>query len=593
MNETFPARTVAGIISAMAQSHGTSAAIVHRGSGSWDSVSYHDFSSIVSEVGRGLLGLGLQPGDRVCILSDTRPEWTYVDYAIVCAGGVVVPIYPSSTAEECAWVVSDSGARMVICENAAQLSKIDSIRDRLPELQTVVVIDPVEASGARSLEMIRSAGRAASTDELLRRSAAVEPEDPWSIVYTSGTTGPPKGCVLTHGGMTSVCDGVRELGVFAADERSYLFLPLAHMFARIIALMSADVGATVIYFSGDTSAIVDELAETKPTFLPSVPRIFEKIYIKATAAAADSSAPKRAIFNWAVGVGRRVARLTEEGRQPSGFLAIQHNVADRLVFSKVRGLLGGQVRNALTGAAPIAPEILEFFYGAGIPVLEGYGMTESTAAIAITPPGRPRFGTVGTALPGVEIRIAEDGEILARGKNVFAGYFGNPEATAETVIDGWLHTGDLGALDADGYLTITGRKKDIIITAGGKNLSPANVENDLQCSRWISRALMHGDRRPYPVALITLDPDEISAYAAANDLPATLTELAAHPRIRELIQGEVDTVNERHAKVAQIKKFAILDRDFSQESGELTPTLKIRRAVIEKAHTTVLDGLYS
>jgi len=584
--------TIASMIAAAGGRSGGSPALRSKTPEGWRDTTYAELDEITSELGRGFIELGLQRGDRVCILSDTRPEWTQTDFALLRAGAAVVPIYPSNSPEECAWVIGDSGSRFVVCENAAQLAKVEKVRDQLPNLEAIIVIDAEGTSGLLTLADVRLSGRGIDTTVLESRTAEVTGDDTWSIVYTSGTTGPAKGCEITHANMRSVMEAVKDYRFVDSQDRAFLFLPLAHMFARIVQLVSVQEGACVIYFSGDVKNVLAELAETKPTFLPSVPRIFEKIYDKAWASAREAGGLKLMLFTWAVGVARESARAQQAGTSPSPILIAQRIVADRLVFTKVRALFGGEVTKALTGAAPIASEIIEFFYGAGITVFEGYGMTESSAAIAITPAKRPRFGTVGTAIHGVEIRIAEDGEVLARGANIFSGYHNNAEATAETVIDGWLHTGDLGEVDADGYLKITGRKKHIIITAGGKNLSPANLENDLQRSRWISHAHMHGDRRPYPVAVITLDPEEILPYAAEHGLPSDLGALAQHPRIRELIQKELDDVNSRYAHVSQIKKFAILDRDFTQDGGELTPTLKVKRNIVEQKYATTFDSLY-
>lgn len=589
---TEPARTITDVVADIT-AHGDRVAIRSRHDGAWTDQSYGQLDEQVTRLAEGLIATGVEVGDRVCILSNTRPEWTLVDFAVLRAGGVVVPIYPSNSPEECAWVIGNSGARVIVCENEAQVAKVVAVRDQLEDLRTVVVIDP--SPGTATFRTLADLMTGASVDpgELERRRTAVRPDDPWSIVYTSGTTGPPKGCVISHGNMIALCRSTTELGLMEDEDLSYLFLPLAHMFARIIQMLSAHAGATVAYYGGDLTKVVDELAEIRPTIVPAVPRIFEKIYVKVTTTARDAGGARAKVFDWAVGVARRKARLAEQGLAPRGLLRVEAALADRLVHAKVRAVLGGRVRYCLTGAAPISPEILEFFYGVGIPVIEGYGMTESGAAISTTPLDRPRFGTVGTALPGVEIRIAEDGEVCARGANVFLGYHANERATAETVIDGWLHTGDLGEIDQDGYLSITGRKKDIIITAGGKNLSPANIENDLKRSRWISHAVMHGDRRPYPVALITLDPEEITAWAVENSLPATLPELAVHPRVHELIQKDLDEANARQAKVGQIKKFAILSEDLSVENGELTPTLKVKRKVVNERHAAVLESLYA
>jgi long-chain acyl-CoA synthetase len=370
----------------------------------------------------------------------------------------------------------------------------------------------------------------------------------------------------------------------------YLFLPLAHAFALLIQLLSNDVGSTIAYFGGDTRNIVAEVGEVKPDYLPSVPRIFEKIYTLATANLSDED---RAQLEQAVALGVKVRDLQARGRDVPQALLEPFAKADERVFSRVRQIFGGRLRQAVSGAAPIAPEILEFFYAAGVPVLEGYGMTETATAATYSSIENHRFGTVGRALPGTEIRIADDGEVLLRGSNIFSGYYRNDDASFGTVIDGWLHTGDVGSLDEDGYLKITGRKKDIIITAGGKNLTPANIENDLKQSRWISQAVMHGDRRPYPVMLITLDEEEVAQFAQEHDLPQDIAELSRRSEVQALVQAEVDRANAKYAQVEQVKRFVILDHDLSQATGELTPTLKVKRNIVNEKYADLFDSLYT
>jgi long-chain acyl-CoA synthetase len=549
---------MADLALAAADAYGDRAALRVKRGDAWSDISYGALGATVRGIGAGLASR-VQPGARVGVLGATSADWTAVDFAIAAAGAISVPVYATNAPEECEWVLGNSGAVAVVCEDADQLAKIAAVRDRLPALQTVVVMKASDASSdagsaldAITLEELQAEGRAADEAdggvELDRRRAGVQPEDPFTIVYTSGTTGPPKGCVLTHANLRFVCDVAVETQVIRGDDVVYLFLPLAHVFARVVEIASVVLGATVAY-STDAKQIVAELAEIHPTYLPSVPRIFEKLYTMAT--------------------------------------------AFELSGDQVKGIFGGAIRQATSGAAPIAPEILEFFFAAGIPVLEGFGMSETAAVATLSTVEHHKFGTVGRALPGVDIRIADDGEIVLRGPNVFQGYWDNPAATAEILQDGWLHTGDIGEIDGDGYLKITGRKKDIIITAGGKNLAPANLENDLKQSRWISQAIMYGDRRPYPVALITLDEEEIASFAREHDLPADIPALAEHPQVRLLIQGVLDDVNKRYAPVEQIKRFHILDHDFSQEAGELTPTLKLKRNVVNEQYADVFDALYA
>jgi long-chain acyl-CoA synthetase len=501
-------------------------------------------------------------------------------------------VYPTNSPRECAWVLGDSGAKAVICENAEQVAKVQEVRDELPELATIVSIDP--GAGDMTLAELRERGTVGSRAELAERQSAVTPDDAYTIIYTSGTTGPPKGVVLTHRNAMSVCEMVEELGIVDQGEITYLYLPLAHAFALTSQLASFDQGTTIIYYGGDTRQILQELIATEPTYMPSVPRVFEKLYTAAMKMQEAGSEGDRERFAQAITLGGEVRRRRERGEDVPAEMQQAFEQADERLYSRVRGLFGNHIKQAVTGAAPIAPEILEFFYACGVIVLEGWGMTETTAVGTVNMPDALKFGTVGRPMPGVEIRIAEDdGEILLRGPNVFREYWRNPEATAETLIDGWVHTGDLGSVDADGFLSITGRKKDIIITAGGKNLTPANIENDLKQSRFISQAVMHGDRRPYPVALITLDAEEILPWAGEQGLPEDIAELSGSERVQELVQRELDRANAHYAQVEQIKKFAILDRDLTVEDGELTPTLKVKRAVVNERFSELFESLYS
>ena len=585
-------KTIADLLALAAQRYADRVAVRQKADGEWRDVTYAEVGELVSEIGRGLIALGIEPGERVCILCNTRPEWTYCDFAISAAGATVVPIYPTNSPEECEWVAGNSEARAVICEDASQVAKIVAVRDRLPNLHTIVVIDAEgDLADAVALDEVRERGRAVEGARLDDRTAAVVPQDAFTFIYTSGTTGPPKGCVLSHGNYRDVLNMCETIDVVRDDESVYLFLPLAHAFALLIELITFDVGGTIAYFGGDAKEIVPELAEVKPTYFPSVPRIFEKIYTLTSTKIREQISDEQ--FDQMVAMGVKVRDLRAHGEPVPAELEQAFETADEQVFAGVRAIFGGRLRQAVTGAAPIAQEILEFFYACGVPVLEGYGMTETATVATYSTIEAHRFGTVGRALPGVEARIADDGELLLRGANIFKGYYRNDDASFGAIVDGWLHTGDLGSIDEDGYVSITGRKKDIIITAGGKNLTPANVENDLKQSRWISQAVMYGDRRPYPVVLITLDPEEIGPWAKERGLPADMGALADEPKVRELIGEVVDKVNERYAQVEQVKKFAILDHDLSQETGELTPTLKVKRNVVNEKYADVFDSLYA
>jgi len=585
------ASTVASLPGSAAERFPSRQAARYTADGEWRELSYAQMGEAIDEIALGLIELGIEPGDRVCILGTTRVEWTLASYGISAAGAVAVPIYPTNSPKECEWVAGNSGARAVICEDESQRQKLEAIRERLPELGHVIGMQA--GGGELTLEELRARGRGGDREELARRQDNVDPHDAWTIIYTSGTTGPPKGVVLTHANAMSVCKMVEELAFVREDESTYLYLPLAHVFALITQLASTDQGTALVYFGGDTKKILEEIIETKPTYLPSVPRIFEKLYAAATAMQQQASPEDQERFRQAIKLGVEVRRRRERGESVPEQLEQQFQQADEQIFARVRQLFGGHVRQAVSGAAPIAPEILEFFYAAGVPVLEGWGMTESTGVGTVATLEHFKFGTVGRAVPDVELRTDEDGEILMRGPNVFREYWQNPEATAETLVDGWLRTGDLGELDEEGFLKITGRKKDIIITAGGKNLTPSNIENDLKQCRFISQAVMYGDRKPYPVALITLDPEEIQPWAKERGLPETLSELADNDQVREMVQAELDRANANYAQVEQIKKFQILDHDLSIDEGELTPTLKVKRNVIYDRYADLFESMYA
>jgi long-chain acyl-CoA synthetase len=586
------AETVAALPGSAAERFSDHVAARHREGEDWRELSYAEAGEAINEIALGLVDLGIQPGDRVCLLANTRVEWTLASFGISAAGGVVVPVYPTNAPSECKWVASNSGARAVICEDEEQRQKFDQIRDELPDLEHVIGIEP--GGGEMSLQELRQRGAGGDRDELASRQGKVTPEDAYTIVYTSGTTGPPKGVVLTHGNAMSVCRVAEELEFVSPQETIYLYLPLAHVFALITQLASFDQGTTLVFFGGDTKKILEEIVGTHPTYLPSVPRIFEKLYGAAMKMQESASDEDKERFQQAIKLGVEVRRRQQHGEEVPAEMLQQFEQADQQIFARVRQLFGGEVRQAVSGAAPIAPEILEFFYAAGVPVLEGWGMTESTGVGTVGTLDEFRFGTVGKPVPHCEIRIAEeDNEILMRGPHVFREYWQNPEATAETLVDGWLHTGDVGELDEDGFLKITGRKKDIIITAGGKNLTPSNLENDLKQSPFISQAVMYGDRKPYPVALVTLDPEEILPWAKEHGLPEDLAELSKREEVREIVQKELDRANSNYAQVEQVKRFEIMDHDLSIESGELTPTLKVKRNVVYDRYGDVFEGMYS
>src|SRR5947208_236414 len=529
--EGLGSRTIADLLPLAAAKHASRRAILYKGpSGDWESRSFAEVGEIVRALSLGLIDLGIEPQDKVAILANTRPEWTYADFAALTAGATVVPIYQTNSPDECRYVLENSDSRVVIVEDDTQMAKIREIRGACPALQHVIRMTGA-SDDAISAGDLAEKGAARSGSEWDERWRSVTPEDICTFIYTSGTTGPPKGCVISHGNYRAMLDMVLKVRVLGESELTYLYLPLAHSFALLIQFGTVALGATTAYWQRDPLKIMADLAEVKPTYFPSVPRIFEKIYTAATAAAEKAGGIKKALFNWAVGVGAKVREKEHRGEKVGPLLRRQHEFADKLVLSKIRELFGGNVRLAVSGAAPINPEILRFFDAAGVLVLEGWGMTETSTAATIARPDAFKFGKVGKAFNGCEIKIADDGEILVRGPNVFQGYYKNEEATKETLEGGWLHTGDIGELDSDGYLSITGRKKDIIITAGGKNITPANLEAEIKQRPYVSQCVVIGDRRPYLVALITLDMEECEKLSAEKGWPADLDQLPSNPEM--------------------------------------------------------------
>ena len=590
-------RTMADMVVLAARKHGGAPALRHKVGDRWADVSFRELGETVREIALGLVDVGIEPGDRVAIISQTRPEWTYACFGVMTAGATAVSIYPTNSPEECHYVLDHSGARAVFVEDSEQLEKLRRVEHRLPQLERVIAMDSGGGDGtagareAIALDHLRERGRARDDAEFEERVGAIAPEDACLYIYTSGTTGPPKGCILTHGNYRAVCTMAESRDVLLPGGLLYLFLPLAHAFAVLARFLAVDLGGTIAYWERDPQRILPNLAEVRPTDLPSVPRIFEKGHTAAASRMAEAGGLRARLFWWAVGVGRHAFRLESRGERPGTALRARHALADRLVLSKVRERFGGNLRQAITGAAPIATDVLEFFWACGIPVLEGYGMTETSTVAALNTRLEYRLGSVGRPLPGVDVRIAEDGEVLVRGDNVFAGYHQDDEATAEALVDGWLRTGDLGYLDEAGYLYITGRKKDILITAGGKNVTPANLENALTQNRWISQAVVLGDRRPYLVALITLDPDEAPAFARQHGL--RVEDVPTSEQMRAEVQRAVDAVNARVGRVEQIKRFRILPRDLSLDAGEITPTLKVKRGVVAERYAHEVDELYA
>jgi long-chain acyl-CoA synthetase len=584
--------TLADLLPLSAKRYGSAPAARYQQDGKWVDRSFDQVLEVARSLSLGLIDLGVVKGDKVSILGNTRPEWTYFDFAALSAGAVVVPIYQTNSPEECQYVLENSDAKVVVVEDDEQMEKVRAVRNQLPLLEHVVRMTG-SSEDAISLDDLAARGAARDASEWEARWQSVTKDDICTFIYTSGTTGPPKGCIISHGNYRAMLNMVNETSVIEPEDVTYLYLPLAHSFALLIQFGSYDLGTTIAYWERDPQRILPNLGELKPTYFPSVPRIFEKIYTAASSGMEKEGGIKKAIFEWSIGVGKKMRAAERAGRKPGFLLRKQYEFADRQVLSKIRGLFGGNLRLAVSGAAPISPEILRFFDAAGVLVLEGWGMTETSTAATISTPEDFKVGTIGKPFPGCEVKIAEDGEILVKGPNVFQGYYKNEEATRETIVDGWLHTGDIGEIEPDGFIKITGRKKDIIITAGGKNITPANLENEIKQHPLVSQCVVVGDRKPYLVALVTLDPEDAVAYAKEHGLPEDPEQLAANTDVLKAIEDHVATINEKFARVEQVKKVAILPRDLSQETGELTPTLKVKRAVVASKHEGEIEKLYA
>ncbi len=536
----------------------------------WHEVSWAEAAQAVEELANGLLALGVKKGDAFGILARTRLEWSLFDFAMAHVGAVAAPIYPSSTPTECCYILEHSNA--VGCLVDAELEeKIE--RAELQHVFTCERLDELRALGRKHA--------AKDPDAVERAREQIGDDDLFTFIYTSGTTGPPKGCMILNRNYYEMAGRIDEIAdFFLPTDVMLLYLPLAHNFGRLMHLLGAHLGYTIA-FCPDPRRIGDVMPQVRPTVLPTVPRVLEKVHTAVSANFAAATGMKRRLIDWALDVGKQVSELRQRQESIPPGLAFRHRVADRLVYSKVKARLGGRLRAAISGGAPLAKEIAEFFHVLDILILEGYGQTEETTASNVNRPDRFKFGTVGPAIPGIEVMTAEDGEILIKGPTVFAGYFKDEAATRAALPgDGWLHTGDVGVIDEDGFLTVTDRKKDILVTAGGKNVAPQNIENLLKGIPWVSQALVVGDRRPYLVALITLDEDEVAKLNGRED-------------VHGLIEEAVQRLNESLAHFEQVRRYEILERDFSPEENEITPTLKLKRRVVEEHFATELEKLYS
>ncbi len=571
-----------------------------------EELSTQEFFDRIRDLSLGLGALGVGAGDRVAILSDSRPEWVIADLAALTAGAVTAPIYPTLPESQVRYILADSGARVVVVADETQAAKVRAVWDELPDLSAMVIMDPAAAAaeGAESAAEREELSLAEATDrghrrlmtedglgrEYKERATAITPDQLATIIYTSGTTGEPKGVMLTHGNVASnVMDGGSVVRVHSEDA-ALSFLPLSHAFERAVVFLYLYNGVTVT-FAESLETIARDLGAVRPTVMTGVPRVYEKFHARVHEAVAGAPAIRRRLFRWAVGVGLRLSQAALAGRSASLSTRLQHGLADRLVLSKVRGRLGGRLRFVVSGSAPLSTPIAEFFFAIGIRVVEGYGLTETSPTLTVNPLERPKLGSVGPALPRVELKIADDGEVLARGPNVMQGYYGKPEATAEVMRDGWFCTGDIGSLDDDGYLTILDRKKELIVTAGGKNIAPNPIEAELKRSPLVAEAVLIGDRRPYVAALLA--PDFAALATSVQVGSASREEIVERADVVELFDEVVEKVNAGLARHEQIKRSALLPTEFGIASGELTPTMKVKRRVVAERWSDAIERLYA
>jgi long-chain acyl-CoA synthetase len=580
-------------VHANAEEHGS--VVVYRrqlSPGEWSDVTCAQFAEEVVAVARGLVAAGMRPGDRIALLSRTRYEWTLIDYAILAVGGATVPIYETSSAEQISWVLTDSGAVAAVVESGRHAALVDEVRSRTPDLRHVWRIDP--AAGERgAVEELVALGADIPADEVRARSAAVRADDLATLIYTSGTTGRPKGCELTHRNLVSeVKATVSLLPELLTDRGSVLlFLPLAHVFGKVIQC-GALYTRTVVGHTPDVKQLLPDLASFRPTFLLSAPRVFEKVFNSARQRAHDGG--KGRIFDLAADTAIAWSRAQDTGG-PGMALRLRHALFDRLVFRKLRAVVGGNVVAAVSGAAPLGERLGHFFRGIGLPVLEGYGLTETTAGVTLNALGAQRIGTVGRPVPGHSVRIADDGEVLVKGPIVFRRYWGNAAATADALEDGWFHTGDIGELDDAGFLRITGRKKELIVTAGGKNVAPAVLEDRLRAHPLISQCMVVGDGQPFIGVLVTIDTEALPGWCERAGKPAgsSVADLVDDPDLRAEVAQAVEDANQAVSRAEQIREFRILPVDFTEAGGEMTPTMKVKRAVVAKTFATDIASIYS
>ncbi|MCS6899926.1 MAG: long-chain fatty acid--CoA ligase [Myxococcales bacterium] len=591
----MPADTIPQRLLGQARLRPDAMAYFTRGPGGWRGTTWRAYVDEVKQAARALIALGFEPGQTVCILGYNRPEWAIMALACMSAGGAPAGIYTTCSHQEVQYIVDHAESPIILVENREQWEKIQVERGNLPKLRQVVVMKGAPAIDdplVLSWEAFLAKGGSVTDEAFFERIEALKPENLATLIYTSGTTGPPKGVMLSHRNLAWTSLIARDLVDARPTDRVLSYLPLSHIAEQMFSIHGAVTSGYGVYYAESLAKLADNLKEVEPTVFFGVPRVWEKFYAGVAQKLSEAKGAKAKLLSWARSVGLEVNTLRGAGRHPSGLLALQYALAQRLVFSKLRAAIGlGKARVCASGAAPIAPEVLSFFCSLDIPILEVYGQSEDTGPTSFNRTNRMRLGTVGPVIPGVEVKIAGDGEILVRGPNVFLGYYKEPEATAETLVDGWLHSGDLGEIDQDGFLKITGRKKEIIITAGGKNISPKNIENALKAHELIGEAVVVGDRRKFLTALITLEPEAAARFAARRGLPTD--KLYENPEVKAEIQRAINEVNATLARVETVKKFTILPRSFTIEDGELTPTLKVKRKNVYKNFAAEIEAMYA